>query len=54
MGSIYRYVFQMKSDKFYYIKQTLLFFLSLGGDQIITPRQFLRNLEMKLRQDDEQ
>ncbi|CAF0736948.1 unnamed protein product [Rotaria sordida] len=26
----------------------------IGGDQIITPRQFLRNLEMKLRQEDEQ
>ncbi|CAF2351044.1 unnamed protein product [Rotaria sp. Silwood2] len=26
----------------------------IGSDQIITPRQFLRNLEMKLRQEDEQ
>ncbi|CAF1228977.1 unnamed protein product [Rotaria magnacalcarata] len=26
----------------------------IGGDQILTPKQFLRNLEMKLRQDDEQ
>ncbi|CAF4810661.1 unnamed protein product [Rotaria sp. Silwood1] len=26
----------------------------IGGDQIITPKQFLRNLEMKLRQEDEQ
>ncbi|CAF3083983.1 unnamed protein product [Rotaria socialis] len=26
----------------------------IGGDQILTPKQFLRNLEMKLRQEDEQ
>ncbi len=31
-----------------------IFFYSLGSDHIITPRQFLRDLELKLRRDDEQ
>jgi len=26
----------------------------IGGDHIVTPRQFLRDLQMKLRQEDEQ
>jgi hypothetical protein len=26
----------------------------LGGDHIVTPKQFLRDLEMKPRQEDEQ
>ena len=26
----------------------------IGGDHIVTPKQFLRDLEMKMRQEDEQ
>lgn len=37
-----------------YLNHLDSFVFFLGGDHIITPRQFLRDLELKLRRDDEQ
>lgn len=51
MGSFYRYVVVALVFE---EKQLVFFLLWAGGDHIVTPRQFLRDLEMKLRQEDEQ
>lgn len=50
MGSLHWYVLNVKIEK----KPLLHYLKILGSDQLITPRQFLRNLEMKPRQEDEQ
>lgn len=39
--------------KYFRSIEKLFFLLILGGDHIVTPRHFLRDLEMRLRQEDE-